>query len=219
MTRELFELWRPFVPPSLRRGLFASSDEKKDHTALDKRKDVDAWVKRHFRRFRLEGPKKVLPKWIFDSLVKLYGNLVQQGAVLNLEAELDTRIREFIEDVVRVGMKDHSFTSRYNADDCKLVLIVECPREKPATVYSDFTHLEDTLRLHGFHGIYSKLTKPNDGKVCFILDLTQLSVDVRSVAVWLLLHDYRKSPILWHGDVWVPEEVPDDADSTIEHFL
>ena len=218
MSGESYELWRPFIPPSLRRGLFGAPD-KKNFIVLDKRKDVDAWVKRHFRRFRLEGPKKVLPEWVYDSLVKAYGNLVQRGAVCNLERELDTRIREFIEDVVRVGLKGHTFTSQWNADAQKLVLFVDCTRENARVLYNDFVELEDTIRLHGFYGIYAKRTRPKDSKVCFILDLTQLTVDVRSVAVWLLLHDYRNSPILWDGDVWVPEEVPDDADTTIEHLL
>jgi hypothetical protein len=199
--------------------LFARPKKNQEHVSLDKRKDVDAWVQRHFRRFRLDGPKKVLPKWVFDSLVKLYGNLVQQGAILNLEAELDTRIREFIEDVVRVGMKNHKFTSRYNADDRKLVLVADCAEGKARALHDDFRGLEDTLRLHGFYGIFSKHTAPKDGKMYFILDLTQLDVDVRSVAVWLLLNDYRKSPILWNGDVWVPEEVPDNADAAVEHLL
>lgn len=218
MSDELFELWRPFVPPSLRKGLFSRRAEK-EHVPLDRQKDIDAWVKRHFRRFRLEGPKKVLPSWVYDRLVKLYGKAIEHGAIRDLGAELDDRIRKFIEDVVRVGMKDHTFSLQWNADDQKIVLIADCAKGQARALHNDFRQLEETLRLHGFHGIFSKHTAPKDEKMYFILDLTQLCVDVRSVAVWLLLHEYRKSPIIWNDDVWVPQEVPNDADAPIKHLL
>ena len=221
MSKELYELWRPFVPPSLRRGLFAPSDKESEHVELDKHKDVHAWVKKHFRRFRPEGPKKVLPEWVFDSLVKMYGSLIRRGAVCNLEAELDTRIRDFIRDVVMAGFRNHACATQWSDDNLTLVVAAPCEDSKKfGELFSDCRNMEETLRLHGFYGIYTKYAKPNDDGVShFILNLTKLTVDVRSVAVWLLLHDYRKSPILWDGDVWVPEEVPDNADSPIEYLL
>ena len=220
MSREPYELWRPFVPPSLRRGLFAPSVEDSEHVLLDKRKDINAWVKKHFRRFRLEGPKKILPEWVFDSLVKMYGSLIRRGAVRDLGAELDTLIRDFIRDVVLTGFRNHACTTQWSDDNLTLVVAAPCDdKKKFGELFSDCRNVEETLRLHGFYGVHVKYTKPKEGVARFIFRLTKLTVDVRSVAVWLLLHDYRKSPILWDGDVWVPEEVPDDADTTIEHLL
>jgi hypothetical protein len=215
-------MWRPFVPPSLRKGgLFDKVDvDDSPFVALDPVKDVAAWVRRHFRRFRLEGPKKLLPKWVYNFLVKLYGSAIEEGQIADLAGELDGRIKEFIKDVVKMGMRDHQTAIQFNDDESKVKVVAHLgDKRESRALHRSWKAIQDTLQLHGFYGIIPKQTKPRENMVLLLLDLTRLQVEVRSVAVWLLLHSYRQSPILWDGDVWVPEEVPDNADTAAQHLL